>query len=174
MPQRADSATNQAPPTPPGGNAPDQGAADLAETVLLVRLGERRFAVPAEAVIRILPMAELLPLPDAPPGIAGMLAVQGLVLPAVDPRARLGLPPAAPLPDQHLVLLAARTRFLLWIDRAETIVAVPAGVRTAVLDEGAGLLAPQIARIGDDHIPVLAPAALDPGRVSRPGAVVSR
>lgn len=137
------------------------GQADL---LMVVRLGDRRFALPAPAIGRILPMAALIPLPDAPVGIAGVLALQGVVLPVVDPRPRLGVPLVAPRPEQHLVVIAARTRFLLWVDRAEAIVPAPP-VAAGLPGADAASLASQFVRIGDEYLPLLAPAALDPGPV---------
>jgi chemotaxis signal transduction protein len=160
MPPATNSATNLLATTPA---VAEQASADLAELLLVVRIGERRFAIPAAGIVRILPMAALIPLPDAPPGIAGVLAFQGAVLLAVDPRPRLGLPRGVPRPDQHLVVIKARTCYLLWVDRAEAIVPAPVAARASVLDGAAGLLAPQLARVADEHLPVLSLTALDPG-----------
>ena len=145
-----------------------------AHTLLLIgRLGERRFALPATSVERILRMAAITPLPDAPPGIAGVLDLHGSVLPVVDPRPRLGLPPATPDVDQHLVVLAAATRYLLWVDRVEAIEAVPAGAFDAVDAGGGPGVAPQVVRLAGAVLPVLSPTALDPGPVVQPSGTTA-
>jgi purine-binding chemotaxis protein CheW len=137
--------------------------------IVVVRIGERRFGLPADAVRRIVPMAALTPLPDAPAGIAGFLAFGGEPLPVVDPRAQLGIPPTVPQPSQHLVALGSTSRFLLWVDRAEAVGALPSQDLAAV-DAAAGGLAQQLARLGDEYLPVLSPDALDPGPLLRRGA----
>jgi chemotaxis signal transduction protein len=140
-----------------------------AQTLLLIgRLGERLFALPATSVERILRMAAVVPLPDAPAGIAGVLDLQGSVLPVVDPRPRLGLPPAIPDVDHHLVVLTAATRYLLWIDRAECIEDVPAAAFDTVEAGGGAAVAPQVVRLAGAVLPVLSPAALDPGPIVQP------
>jgi chemotaxis signal transduction protein len=137
--------------------------------IVVVRIGERRFGLLAEAVRRIVPMAALTPLPDAPLGIAGFLAFGGAPLPVVDPRAHLGLPPEVPHPSQHLIALGAADRFFLWVDRAEAVEALSPEALVAV-ETAAGGLASQLARLGDEYLPVLAPEALDPGPILRGGA----
>jgi chemotaxis signal transduction protein len=134
------------------------------ELLLIVRLSGRRFAIPVAAIGRILPMAALTPLPGAPRGIAGVLSLHGTALPVVDPRPRLGADPVSPQPGQHLVTIEARTRYLLWIDRAEEILVAPTAVISDVLGD-APLVAPRLARVGQDHLPVLSPTDLDPGPV---------
>jgi chemotaxis signal transduction protein len=134
------------------------------EMLLIVRLGGRRFAIPLAAIGRILPMAALTPLPGAPRGIAGVLSLQGTALPVVDPRPRLDVDRVSPQPGQHLVAIVARTRYLLWIDRAEEILAAPTAAIGDVLGD-APLIAPRLARVGQDHLLVLSPADLDPGPV---------
>src|SRR5437588_12158832 len=88
------------------------GSAPGAFGVLVGRIGHQRFALPAGAVERILPMAALTPLAGAPPGVAGLLNLRGDVLAVIDPRPRLGLATPPHKPEQHLVLASAATRFL--------------------------------------------------------------
>jgi chemotaxis signal transduction protein len=140
--------------------------------LLLVRLGERRFAIPAEDVLRVLPMAEPTALPAAPPGTIGVLPFRGALLPVVDPRQRLGLEPVAQHPSQHLVMIAAQTRYLLWIDRAETIITLPHMADLDGAGAASGTPASRFARIGDEYVPMIASDAFDPG--SRSGAIDAR
>lgn len=136
--------------------------------LLVVRLVGSGYALPATAVERILPMAAITPLPDAPPHVVGVLNVGGTILPVVDPRPRLCLPgPPAPRgPDQHLVLVCAGTRYLLWVDRAERTVLAAV---LAVIDSGTavGAVTAGVAQIDGAILPVLSPQALDPGLVFR-------
>jgi chemotaxis signal transduction protein len=157
MPSPTDLATTR-PTTPATIPAPS----DQDDTLLLVvTIGARRFALPAAAIVRVLPMAAPIPLPDAPPGVVGALPFRGAILPVVDPRPRLGQPGVAPRPEQHLIAVAAEARYLLWVDRAETVVAAPAPGR----DDPA---APQLIRLGDDFLTFLPAAALAPAAETRP------
>lgn len=140
--------------------------------LLLVRIGKRRFAIPAAAIIRILPMAESSTLPEAPPGTVGVLAFQGALLPVVDPRPRLGLPTLPPQVDQHLVAIAAQTRYLLWVDRAEAIVTAAATAGASDLGTAASVFTPQFVRVADEYLPVLSASTFDPG--SRVSAIDAR
>lgn len=152
------------------GRVPPPPASDPPALLLIARIGDRRFALPAAAIVRVVPMAALTPWPEAPPGIAGVLAFQGAVLPVVDPRPRLGLPRTSERPDQHLVAIAAQTSYLLWVDRAEAIIAVPVADQVTTQGDEANRLALQLARVADEFLPLLSPAALDPGPVLQSGA----
>jgi chemotaxis signal transduction protein len=143
-------------------------SARAAQLLLVVCLAERTLALPAGAVERILRMAALTPLPDARPGIVGVLNVRGAILPAVDLRPRLGLPTPAFHPDQHLIVVAARTRYLLWIDRAERIEYAPAEAFDVVEAGAEQAIAPLVVRLAGAVLPVLSPEALDPGPIVQP------
>ncbi len=134
------------------------GGAPRETAVLVVQLADRRLAIPSAVVERVLPMAELTPLPDPPPGIVGLLNVAGATLPVVDPRPRLGLSTPAVRPDQHLVLVAAPTPYLLWVDRVETLTVAP----VETLAVGAGDEARGVARLGAAAVPLLAVDRLAP------------
>ncbi|MCX6023651.1 MAG: chemotaxis protein CheW [Chloroflexi bacterium] len=143
---------------------PANGAA-AALLLVIGRVGGRAVGLPSAAVERILRMAALTPLPDAPPGIAGLLNLHGALLPVVDPRPRLGLPLVPWAPDQHLVVMAAAGRFLLWLDRVERIVTVAPHELDRVTTGAAGPFVLWAARIDGEVVPVLSPEALDPGPV---------
>lgn len=75
-------------------------AAGEGERVLLLRLGERDFALPLAAVEEVRrATAALARLPQAPgetpEGLAGLMTLRGEPLPVMDLRRLLGLPPAA-------------------------------------------------------------------------------
>lgn len=152
------------------GHSADRASLHETSMSLLVvgRIGAQRFAWPAAAVERVLPMAAVTHVADLPPAVAGLLDVHGETLPVVDPRPRLGLPAQAPRPEQHLLLLAAPGRYLLWVDSVEAIVSVD----TAALEEihaaeGPGT-APFITRIDGQLVPVLSAVIFHPGQVFQP------
>ena len=144
--------------------APADGAA-AALLLVIGKVGGRTVGLPSAAVERILRMAALTPLPDAPPGLAGLLNLHGVLLPVVDPRPRLSLPPVAWAPDQHLVVMAAAGRFLLWLDRVERIATVAPHELDRVATGAAGPLVLWAARLDGEVVPILSPDALDPGPI---------
>jgi chemotaxis-related protein WspB len=148
-------------------NGSSRAARSEPTTRLLVvgRVGEQRYAWPAAAVERVLAMAAVTRVADLPSGVAGLIDVHGETLPVVDPRPRLGLPPQAAHPAQQLLLLHAATRFLLWVDAIESIVAVNSTALEAVRTDRDAASAPFIARVDGQLVSVLSPAAFDPGQV---------
>ena len=145
------------PSRPPGRSA--------AELVLIARIGERPYAVPVSAVERTLPMAAVMPLPDAPPNVVGVLNLHGAILPVVDPRPRLGYPTPPLHPDQRLVVIRAGTRYLLWMDGVERITSAPVHTVESIAGRGAPALVPFLVHVDGESIPVVSPQALDPGLI---------
>ena len=135
--------------------------------LLFVRLGDQQYALPCDAVQRILPMAAPTPFPGAPAGVSGVLAFAGQLLPVIDPRPRLLLDAVAPHPQQHLIMLRATTIFLLWVDRAETVELVEPAALVDIASDATDPLAQHLARLGGESIPVLVPQAFDPGAFLR-------
>jgi chemotaxis signal transduction protein len=132
-----------------------------ARLLLLCRIGARRYGLAVESVERILPMAALIPLPQAANGVTGLLNVHGSILPVVDPRPRLGLPPASLHPDQHLVVVIAQHHYILWIDQAEQIVQAEEDAIDSI--EADNTPTPSIARLAPESVPLLSPEGFDPG-----------
>lgn len=71
-------------------------------------IDEQRYALPLDVVEQSLPMCAVLPLPDVPPVVLGALSLDGLVVPVLDVRRRLGLPDRRHGISNHL--LVARIR----------------------------------------------------------------
>lgn len=158
------SAPSRATPAP---TIVDGGLTQSGDLLLVVRLGDQRYALPCAAVRRILPMAAPTPFPGAPSGVIGVLAFGGQLLLVIDPRPRLLLATTTPHPQQHLVVLRATTTFLLWVDRAETVEFVAPAALIAIANTAVDVLASQLARLGGESVPVLAPQAFDPGALLR-------
>lgn len=132
-------------------------------SLLVALVGDRRLALPAAAVERILRMAELTPLPEAPAEIAGVLNVHGAVLPVLDPRPHLGVPTPLADPAQHLlVVVTAADRYLIWVDEAEQIATVPPSALAPVGEPTAASGVWAVARLSSGLVPVLAPEVLAP------------
>lgn len=93
---------------------------------LLFTLGERRLALPLEALRRVVLMVEITPLPDPPDLIRGVVNVQGEAVPVFDLRRLVGLAPRPPSPSDHLILARAGERTIaLHVDAAQDIIPLP-------------------------------------------------
>jgi purine-binding chemotaxis protein CheW len=66
-------------------------SADGAQFVVCGLAGQE-YAIPADNVREVFRFAAVLPLPDSPPWVLGVIDVRGRVVPVVDGRRRLGLP----------------------------------------------------------------------------------
>lgn len=144
----------------PAGGGPLYCSRDAEQLLLTVRIGTRRFALPAHAVERILPMASLLPLPQAGEALAGLLNLQGSILPVIDPRPPLDISRVGIGQDQRLVLVSGQYRYLLWVDGTEQLQEVQTDRHEAALSAVQGGLIAGIARLPDETIPVLSVDAL--------------
>ncbi len=74
---------------------------------LLFTVHSQTLALPVEEVQRITGAAELIPLPEAPSFLRGMINWGGTAVPVVDLRVRLGFPPL-PLRSAHRFILVER------------------------------------------------------------------
>jgi purine-binding chemotaxis protein CheW len=96
--------------------------------ILTFELGDIRLGMLAASVREVYPSATIVPLPQAPSSIEGVLDVRGTMAPVFDVRSRLGLPPRAQGPDDHLIIAYAGERLVVVrVDRALDLVQVPAG-----------------------------------------------
>jgi purine-binding chemotaxis protein CheW len=67
-------------------------------------LDEQRYALYLHAVVRVVRIVEITPLPQTPEVIRGVVNVQGQVIPVVDIRKRFQLPEREPeLGDQLII-----------------------------------------------------------------------
>jgi purine-binding chemotaxis protein CheW len=128
--------------------------------LLTCTVGSMLVAVPTAAVQRILRMAALSPAPNPMPGVVGLLNIAGEVVPVVDPRPVLGVPPAQVAPGQFLVLMAATSRYLLWVDTIGRIVDAP----LLPSPSSGGQTMDFMAQLEGRVVPILDPDALDPAR----------
>jgi len=131
------------------------------DSLLLCHVGELNLALPIGAVLRILRMAALSPVPASAPGVSGMLNIGGEVLPVVDPRPALGIAPVPARPDQYLILVADHGRYALWVDDVDRIVDAPTRP-AAPVRKASDAVSDRVAQIQGSVIPILDLAALDP------------
>lgn len=95
------------------------------EPLLLViaSLDALRLGIPVETVERVIMAAEITPLPEMPPAIAGAINVHGEVMPVVDLRNRFRLPskPLSPS-DQFVIVRPGRRALAVTVDEVVDIV----------------------------------------------------
>lgn len=84
----------------PNGNSP----ADLLLTITFSLAGED-YAIEAECAAEVRAAANVTRLPGVPAHVAGVFAVRGRVVPLVDPRVLLDLPPAAPNDARKIIIM---------------------------------------------------------------------
>jgi purine-binding chemotaxis protein CheW len=94
-------------------------------TLLVFTVEGTRVAVNVADVCELAPAVTIVPLPNAPPIIEGVINVHGRVVPVLDIRARFGWPRRALAPSDHLIVARAGSRLVaLRADRALDLVAV--------------------------------------------------
>jgi len=75
---------------------------------LLFTLGEQRFALPARAIVEVLPLLPLKRVPHAPAWVGGVFAYRGKVVPVIDVRALALGEPAVRRTSTRVVLVNYR------------------------------------------------------------------
>jgi chemotaxis-related protein WspB len=115
--------------------------------VLVFHIGRERYALPLTAVLRVLPVARLKPLPGAPHYVPGLLDLHGEPVPVVDLSRLAGTPPSAVRYDTRFLLVdvpaAGRLRRLgLKAERVAGIASIDAALR-----DGGVAAAPWLGRV---------------------------
>jgi purine-binding chemotaxis protein CheW len=72
---------------------------------LTFHLGKEVYALPVLKIIEIVAFSPVTPVPRAPDCVRGILNLRGRLVPVVDLRIRLGLPPDEPGPETCIVVL---------------------------------------------------------------------
>lgn len=126
-------------------------AAGARVEVLVFELGEHRFALRAPDVSELLRAVTVVPLPEAPPVIEGVINVRGAVVPVLDLRARFRLPARPIDPRDHLILSWAGERLVaIRADRAVALEWLEADAIEAPADIASGTRAlTGIAKVAD-------------------------
>lgn len=96
-----------------------------AEQFLLFQVNGWRLALPLDHVRRVLPVVEAMPLPGAPPLVAGIIHVDGAPVPVADLREVLGAPLRKVQAKDVLILTTTPTRQIaLWVDDVEGMISL--------------------------------------------------
>lgn len=93
------------------------------ETWVAFRLAGETFALPVSAVQEIVRVAGITRVPHAPYTVRGVINLRGRVVPVVDLRVRIGLPPADVSPSSRILVTSTRGRLLgLLVDAVDQVV----------------------------------------------------
>ncbi len=106
--------------TPQSGRAQER---DQIQQYMTIRLASRRYGVPLNQVAEISPNRELRKLPHMPAAVEGLLDLRGRVIPVMNLRDKLGLPPAEPASMANILILSLASGLLgLMVDRVESVI----------------------------------------------------
>lgn len=95
----------------------------MSQLHVVFRVGTAEYAMPAEEVLQMESYSGATPVPGASPYVAGIVQVRGRVVPAIDARARFGLPPQERTMDTRLVVAKTADRVVaLIVDQAREVV----------------------------------------------------
>ena len=103
--------------------------------LIVFTLDDQRYALPLHAAGRVVRMAAITPLPDAPDIILGVVNFQGQVIPVINVRRRFCLPEReVALTDQLLIAQTARRPVALVADAVLDVIACAAQSLIAAKD----------------------------------------
>ena len=95
--------------------------------LVVLTIGEQRYALHLSAVDRVVQAVEITPLPVAPPSVLGIINVHGRLLPVLNLRYRFHLADRdLDVDDQFILAHTARRKVVLVVDRVLNIVEIPA------------------------------------------------
>ena len=110
---------------PKSGLSYEDESEQLTEHFLAFKVAEQRFAIPLQQVERVLRMVALIPVPEAPDVIAGLINIHGKVIPVINLRARLGLVSRCTDINDRILLIKTGDRNLgLIVENVEDVMSV--------------------------------------------------
>lgn len=110
---------------PEFGKTRTKDSIETALHFLTFRIGDRQLAFPLEKVERVIRMAALVPVPEAPEWISGLLNLHGRVMPVISLRKRLGLSHKEAHPDYRILVMQTQNRKLgVMAETVEEVVAL--------------------------------------------------
>jgi len=90
--------------------------------VLGYRLGEDRFGLPVDSVLRIIRAVEVTPVPGFPSCAIGVINVQGQIMPVISMRKKFNLPDKPVRLSTRFIIAKAGTRSVVLVaDEVETL-----------------------------------------------------
>ncbi|HEX9083042.1 MAG TPA: chemotaxis protein CheW [Holophagaceae bacterium] len=140
------------PPTDRGGEPAST------QRFMTFRLEGRTYGLPLHFVAEISPYRELNRMPHMPKAVEGLLDLRGRVIPVVNLRSRMGLPPQASAGGSILVLELAGSQSGLLVDGVDAVLSVDEGSLVPASPILAGIEGAWVEKfilLGERVIPVL-------------------
>lgn len=96
------------------------------QAFVVFEIGSSSYAIPSELVERLEILEKVTPVPNAPPGVEGIVSSRGEMIPVVSVRTRLGLEPAPIGVRTRLIVVRWKGRTLgLIVDSAREFIRLP-------------------------------------------------
>jgi purine-binding chemotaxis protein CheW len=90
--------------------------------VLVFDLAGWRYALPISVISELVRAVTIVPLPDAPPIVEGLINLRGRLVPVLDIRSRFGLPAQPLSPHDHLLIVHDDARLVAFrVERAQAL-----------------------------------------------------
>lgn len=111
-----------------GASGAPEGVPQAAELHLVTfALDREHYGIPVQRVREVIRVGEITRVPQAPEHVRGVTNLRGRILPVVELRSRLGLPPAVLTPRSRIVVTEAHGRVLgLLVDAVLQVTRIPA------------------------------------------------
>ncbi|MFN7134354.1 MAG: chemotaxis protein CheW [Myxococcales bacterium] len=92
------------------------------------RVGEEEYVLDIMRIKEIIPPLRITQVPHAPPFVVGVVNLRGAIIPIVDLRERLSLPPAPPTRrTRYLICMVGGRRVGLVVDAVTEVLRIPRG-----------------------------------------------
>lgn len=118
---------------------------------ILFCLDEDEYGFDILSVLEVVRMVALTPLPDRPEWLSGVVNLRGHVIPVIDLRRRLHLPPHAPDLNTPIIIAQSADRpFGVVVDRLDTVIELDGDVVEPLATPGTeqGALVAGLAHLG--------------------------
>ncbi len=110
----------------PADADPSPGSEHRLRNLVVFELGDELYGVPATEVIEVRAPLALMPLPNVPPHVLGLINLRGVVLPVLDLRRKFGLHLKPHGPDNRLIILKGPGYSVaVWVDRVLDLARLP-------------------------------------------------
>lgn len=127
--------------------------------VVTFKLGDEEYGLDIMEVREIIRMVKVTPIPDAPKGVQGVIDLRSEVLPVLDLRQRLGMPPRASGDESRIVIVNLGGGMVgLTVDSVSNVLRVSEGAIEPVPElfgESARTCFSGIVRVGDRMITLM-------------------
>jgi purine-binding chemotaxis protein CheW len=121
--------------------------------VLIIEVAGQHIGLPGDKVRELVRAVAITPVPRCPDVVKGVIDFRGTVIPVLDLRGWLRLPPRPLEPSDHFVIVQNGARLLaLRVDRAVELATVDAGRLEACLEVPGAEAATGAARLPDELV----------------------